>query len=242
MTTDRPQRPDPLAHLTGALSDRPWPSGVALPGRGGKFTPDGAVQAFPGNTFICHITRGTPQWTALCEVMERVKTSPFARFFTFLPTASLHMTIFQGVTQANPMPEGLAAGASRDAASALLLDRCAGLDLPRSHRVVAQDLFAAHSLTMVGADAAEEASLRRMRVRLRDATGIVPEDFDSYVFHISLAYLTDWLTETAAREVVDFSAALSAELLPAIGPITLGAVEFCHFETMHHFEPIRVFS
>lgn len=237
-----PHRPDPIAHLTGRLSGAPRPSGIALPGAPGKFTPDGAVQSFPGNTFLCHVDPATPQWNAVREVMEQVKMSPFARFFTFLPSSSLHMTIFQGVTSANPMPHGLPQGATRDEASALMLDRCRELSLPAAHRVTAQDLFAAHSLTMVGADAAQEDSLRRVRAALRDATGIDQRDFDDYVFHISLGYLIDWLSDTAAREVAAFSADLTQTLLPEIGPFDLGPVEFCHFETMHHFTPIRTFA
>ncbi|WP_349294763.1 DUF1868 domain-containing protein (plasmid) [Thioclava sp. 'Guangxiensis'] len=237
-----PQRPDPIAHLTGRLSGGPRPSGIALPGGLGKFTPDGAVQPFPGNTFLCHIDPATEQWNALREVMEQIKMSPFARFFTFLPSSSLHMTIFQGVTSANPMPEGLPKGATRAEASALMLDRCADLALPARHRVKVQDLFAAHSFTMIGADPDQEASLRGVRQALRRATGIAPPDFDDYVFHVSLAYLIDWLSESAAREVVAFSTELNTRLVSQIAPIDLGPVEFCHFETMHHFTPIRKFA
>ncbi len=237
-----PQRPDTIDFLTGRESGALRPSGITPLGEGGKFTPDGSVQRFPGNTFIFHINRALPQWDAIRQVQETVKKSPFARFYTFLPTTSLHMTLFQGVTRANALPEGLPSAATRDEATALLLERCKDLHLPAAHRVKAQDLHAAHSLTMTGADAEQEASLRSVRKSLSAATGIQQSDFEEYVFHISLAYLLDWVSEPTAHEIADFSEELTRTLIPEIDEIPLGPVEFCHFETMHHFTPIWKFG
>jgi len=92
------QRPDPVATLIGRLNDAPYPGGVSCLGEGGKFTPDGAVQPWPGNTFICHIPHTSVAFGAIQSLQEQLKRSEFNRFFTYLPMPSVHMTVFQGIS------------------------------------------------------------------------------------------------------------------------------------------------
>ncbi len=238
-----PQRPDTVDFLTGRLSHRPRPDGIVLPGMPGKFTTDGHVQVWPGNTFICHVDPASDAHRALREMQEQVKMSPFHRFYTFLPPSSFHMTVFQGMTEATrlngDLPADLPRDISRDAMTAELLARTRDLALPQTARVRMMDLFAGKSVTMTGADPAEEDALRATRRALRDATGLNERDFDGYVFHITLAYLVDWVTEPTARAITAFSSDLSDQYRDAVGVVDLGAVELCNFESMHHFEPIR---
>lgn len=238
-----PSRPDPIAHLTGRLHSRAFPPGISLPGAGGKFASDGSVQSWPGNTFLCHVRPDSTAHDALRALQEEVKMSRFARFFTFLPPASFHMTVFQGCSpdtlDAPLLPAGATPGQPRDALSARMLAAVDGVAFDPAPRARMVDLFCCNSLTVTGAAPEGEAPLRAMRDALRDAAGITPPDFDAYVFHISLAYLIDWLTEPTARAVVDFSADLTARYAPALQEIPLGPVEFCNFETMHHFQPLK---
>ncbi len=237
-------RPDPITHLTGRLSDRVRPPGIELPTAGGKFTPDGAVQTWPGNTFICHVDRASTAYAALLELQEEVKKSVFNRFFTFLPPPSFHMTVYQGLapgmTAGSGWPEDLPEELSRDEITSHLLGRLTSQALPTSYKVKVEGLFCGYSLTMIGADEAAETALRQARTALRDATGIQFSDFHDYVFHITLAYLIDWLSETAARELVAFSTELEHRFKSAIGIIELGPIEFCNFDSMHHFEPVKL--
>ncbi|WP_170975687.1 DUF1868 domain-containing protein [Rhizobium sp. FY34] len=238
-----PTRPDAVAHLTGKLSDQPRPGGISLPGGGGKFHSDGSVQHWPGNTFICHIDRGSRAFEAIRALQEEIKRSQFNRFFTFLPPSSFHMTVFQGISPATRpgegWPDGIAWPMERDTVSAEILNRIEHVKLSQTHRIRVIDLFAAHSLTVAGATEPEEDALRAERRVLGGATRMPQADFDSYVFHISLAYQIDWVSEPLAREIVAYSAQLSDHYRPLIGEITLGPVEFCRFDTMHHFEPLR---
>lgn len=242
----KPSRPDAIAHLTGRLYDKPRPSGISLPGGGGKFYSDGSVQLWPGNTFICHIDPTSPEFEAIRALQEEIKRSSFNRFFTFLPPSSFHMTVFQGVSPGtmpgNGWPEGVAWPQERNRVTAELLRRLEGVDLPESRTIHLVDLFAAHSLTVEGATEADEDELRQTRRVLREVTGIPQSDFDSYVFHISLAYLIDWVSEPLAREMVDFSREVSERYRAPLSAIRLGPVEFCEFETMHHFEPRRLLT
>lgn len=238
-----PSRPDELAYLTGRLSEAPLPKGIAPLNGGGKFTPDGAVQFWPGNTFICHLDRRSAAFEAIRELQEDLKKSVFNRFFTFLPPPSFHMTVYQGIapetTPGNGWPEGVPEALSRDEVTSILSERLEGTDLPDSFRIKVDGLHCGYSITVSGAGSREEDSLRSTRATLRDATGITFPDFDDYVFHITLAYLIDWLSEGTARELVAFSTEHGARLAERVGVIDLGPVEFCDFDTMHHFELVR---
>ncbi|APO77206.1 RNA ligase family protein (plasmid) [Rhizobium etli 8C-3] len=238
-------RPDAVAHLTGMLYNVARPNGIVLPGTAGKFWSDGTVQTWPGNTFICHLDSASDAFAAIREMQETAKRSEFNRFFTFLPPSSFHMTILQGVTaacrQGDGWPQDVSAGATRDTISAELLKRTADLRLPSSFRVRFIDLFAGSSLTIAGADDGEEKKLRSVRKAIRDAARIPQAGFDEYVFHISYAYQLEFVSETLASEITAFSMELSNRFRDRLGEIELGPVEFCHFETMHHYTPIRLF-
>lgn len=240
-----PSRPDPIAFLTGQLRQSPYPSGIGLPGTGAKFTTDGTVEIWPGNTFVCHVTRPSKSYAALVEMQERVKMSRFGPLFTWLPAPSFHMTLFQGMSPGKQgsadWPEGVRADAPRDAVTAEILRRTEGVDLPRFD-IRATDLFCGKSLTVVGRDAAAEAALRVARVRLREATGIRPPDFDSYVFHITLGYLIQWVSPGTAAELVAFSAETYGMFAGALQDITLDPCGVCNFDSMHHFEVLRAFG
>ncbi|SDW45361.1 DUF1868 domain-containing protein [Roseicitreum antarcticum] len=230
-------RPDPVSYLTGRLETAPRPAGISLPGEGGKFASDGSVQHWPGNTFVRHVVQNSAAHDALRALQEEVKMSRFARFFTFLPPASFHMTVFQGMS-----PGFAPRGPRRDAVSGELLAGLDGITFPAETQARIAEVDCARSVTVTGAGDAAEAALRHARGVLRDATGINPPDFDTYAFHISLAYLVEWLTEPTARAVVDFSAGLTERYNAALSDIPLGPVEFCNFETMHHFEPLKRMS
>ena len=239
-----PRRPDEIRYLTGRLSDAPLPPWVSLEGEGGKFTTDGRVQIWPGNTFICHVDRNSDAFEAICALQAELKASAFQEFFTFLPPASFHMTVFQGVSPApkpgTRWPADLPRDSSRDDVTDALLGRIDGIALPQRRRMRAVGLFSGCSLTMAGATEEEEKSLRETRIALRRATGIDFADFDDYVFHITLAYLLKWVPEATAQGIAALGAQMGERYIDEIGLVDLGPVEFCNFENMHHFEPVRL--
>lgn len=237
-----PERPDTVTFLTGKASDRIRPGGIGLPGEGEKFLTDGSVQRWAGNTFLCHVPDGAAK-DAMRAMQEDMKKSAFARFYTFLPASSFHMTVFQGISPSGEgfeeLPEGADALWDRDAVTALMLSQVRGVKLPQAQRVRMVRFYAGVGLTLTGADDAAEVSLRASRARLRDATGIThAPNFDTYVFHITFAYLLDWVTEKTAQEIAAFCQELTDQYVLALEDVELGPVEFCNFDTMHHFEPV----
>ena len=237
----RPERPDLISYLTGKLAGEPHPEGISVPEGGGKFHTDGSVQRWPGNTFLCHVDPGSSAHAALRAMQEEIKKSQFQRFYTFLPPSSFHMTIFQGTSSAAETRcavPGELLDVSRDDRTRILIDRTGDLDLPTRQRARMVDLFAGKSVTMTGANQAEEDALRRTRHKLREATGIAERDFDAYVFHITLAYLVEWVTQETAEEIVEFSRDLTERFRDEVGTISFGPVELCNFDSMHAFERV----
>ncbi len=239
-----PVRPDEIKYLTGQLSQQPYPSGVAELGKGEKFSLDGSVQPWGGNTFVCHVNPRSDAHSLIRELQEEIKKSPFNRFYTFLPSQSFHMTVLQGYSAQTKIGKELPTkpyqGCDRIEITDHMLERLKGITLPTSFKVKLNNLFAGHSLTVTGADQKAEQALRESRVVLAKRTGLNFADFNEYVFHITLSYLLEWLSENTARELADFSATLGKKYCDAIGHIDLGPVEFCNFESMHHFKTILV--
>lgn len=224
-------------YLTGALTGGEKPDAV-----GRKFTPEGAPLACPGFTTICHVDKSSDAFAALTRAQDRLKTGPLASAFTFMPPASLHMTIFEGIidysrTRAR-WPGHLSLDATVEAATEDARARLQGVDLDTSFAVRPEGVFAGFSVSMTGATKEQEMALRQTRNRLRDALNLHRPDHDSYQFHITLAYLLRWLSADEARQVIDLSREVTQMLFAQMPALTLGPIELCRFETMHHFEPI----
>lgn len=224
-----------LQYLTGALEDGARPASI-----GRKFAPDGTVLSTPGNTTICHIDPQSAAYGHLVAAQDALRAGPVADAFTFLPPASLHMTIFEGVIEYSRTrarwPEHLPVDASIDAVSQDFGTRLRAIGLAQHLRARPVGIFGGFSVDMTGTDAAAEALLRQTRDQLRMATGIKRTDHDNYGFHITLGYLLRWLTPAEANAVLDHSDQVAQALVAQVPSIDLGPVEFCRFDTMHHFE------
>lgn len=229
-----------LAYLTGQGAAGPAPVAV-----GQKFSPEGQVIGYAGNTFLCHIPAG-PAHMALTAAAERLRAGPLAGAFAFLPPSSYHMTVFEGVTDRDRTngrwPDWIDPSAPVDATTKAFLPHVCTLNLPASVTIRPTGLFGGFSVSVDGATEADRAALWQARAALREATGIRRPDFDSYAFHITLAYLLRWLTPQEAETVMQLSDAVAEDLKAAEPRIALGGVEFCRFDDMHAFPLIARLS
>lgn len=229
--------------LTGKMSTEPWPGGISLLGEGGKFTTDGSVQSWPGNTFVCHVNPQSQAHNDLRALQEEIKMSRFAPFFTFLPPSSFHMTLFEGVSpgvaDTERLPRGATSEMSRDALTENMLETLEHLSFAPTETVEMASLFCGIGLRVNRVGEQGDTPFRVARDALRTATGINPPGFDGYTFHITLAYLIQWLTEPTAIALAEFSGELAGRYREKLSAIALGPVEFCNFDTMHHFVPLK---
>nr|WP_320145019.1 DUF1868 domain-containing protein [uncultured Cohaesibacter sp.] len=239
-----PKRGKILSLLTGKDIGGAHPPAITAPDKGGKFTPDGTVLPFPGNTFICHINQNTAFFEALCTMQDHLRASRYADWFSFLPKASFHMTVFCGVC-GDPLgqdgwPEGLPAGSDLATTTRHFIDTLEQKRGEAGFKVKPTGLVLPATIEMEGLNPVEEGKLRQTRALLEDVTGIRRGDIDSYGFHVSMAYPIRWLTTQQADSVMKEAEALFEALLRDIGPVDLGPVELCLFETMHRYETIGI--
>ncbi len=87
-------------------------------------------------------------------------------------------------------------------------------------------------LEIEGATMEEERRMRRLRDRLADTFGFRAPNHETYVFHISMAYLMRHIDGEERKELNK----VFAEYLPMVQQeFELGPVEFCTFENMYAF-------
>lgn len=221
------------------------------PDVGRKFSADGRVLPFGGNTIICHLPQqgeGSEAFDALLDIYRVLPGEPWARKMAALPPSSYHMTIFGGANDKGrryPLwPAGLPLDIPMEECDRILGERLRGFRLgpdaaPYRMRVdPAEPPQAETPLTvrLLPADADTETRLRHLRDRLSELTGIHEPGHDEYRFHITLGYLFAALTP---EEDIAWRRSLIAwkTMLAGKAPVlTFGNPEYCLLNDMFAFK------
>ncbi|KIN03387.1 hypothetical protein OIDMADRAFT_51352 [Oidiodendron maius Zn] len=211
-----------------------------------KFSPEGAVQRYPGNTTICHLPVDSPLLPGLRAIHASVSSHPvLAKRVHLLPPESWHMTVLDCVREnecepgmwppgkeKQPLAESTEEFAQKLRELGLELKR-EGLAPPYRMRIRGFDAAVVGiGLEIEGATAEEEKRMRRLRDRLADAIGFRAPNHETYVFHLSMAYL---LRHVDGEERVELNKIFAQHLSAVRREFELGAVEFCTFQNMHAF-------
>ncbi|WP_417309745.1 DUF1868 domain-containing protein [Devosia sp.] len=205
----------------------------------GRFLPE------PGNTVVCHLEPGSATEAALAKARARLMTMPDAGQLAFTPLASLHMTLFQGIIEGRRRrpywPDDQPLETAIDEMTRIYGDRLADFPGGPDFSVRVAEALPT-GLTVVPASAADDAALRIWRDALAKRFGYRHPDHDSYVFHITFAYVIDWLDDAelpAWQEMFDEL----VETIAAQAPVLqLRPPAFCSFEDMNHFEELLVLA
>jgi len=220
------------------------------PDVGRKFSADGRVLPFAGNTVICHLPQqgeNAAAFDAMLDIYRDVPAHRFARKIALLPPSSYHMTVFGGANDQPRLRESWPADLPFDMpieqCNRVLTDRLkrAGLriDLPIRMRVDLDQKPAngkALIFLLVPADEGERAKLTRLREQLADVFKIRAPDTAAYRFHISLGYAIAWFTRQEMRALEQAWADWVRGIAAASPVITFGAPEFCTFKDMYAFK------
>jgi len=211
---------------------------------GTRYNSAGTFLSEPGNTVVSHIDPEAPSTAAVLNLREKMMSLPGADRLAFTAASSLHMTIFQGIIEFRRKlpfwPRDLALETPIDDMTALFLDRLAYFQAPATSFEVTVAEITPNGLTMVPVDDDSAETLRQWRDRLANCFGYRHPDHDSYRFHITFAYLTDWLPDDAFPIWEKKTAEWLSELNAAAPVITLKTPAFCSFEDMNHFEELLV--
>ncbi|KIW15795.1 hypothetical protein PV08_05845 [Exophiala spinifera] len=233
--------------MATTTANRPrYPIGIPA-----KFSVDGEVQRYPGNTVLCHIPPSSPLIPALQAVYTALADHPrIAPSIHLLPPASWHMTVFDGMREREcepgMWPPGMAK-LSLAESTAIYREKLSafgrtqlrelGLAPPYNMRVrVIEAGPVGIGLELEGATAEEERRMRRLRDAISDVLGFRAPNHDEYGFHVSIAYLMRHVDGESREEL---ERVLKRHLPTLQGEVLiLGAPEFCTFENMHAFPRI----
>lgn len=211
-------------------------------GPGRKFSADGRVQRFPGNTILCHLNQPGRQYDAQKGVVATLREQTGDENIAWLPPSSYHMTVFDGSNVLRrDWPKDLNSEASLQECSDFIAGRLRKFDLGFDPpiRMVADENSPAPAMTGIPlrpVDAAENGRLRNLRDRLAVALGIRRENHESYAFHTTFGYYTKRFSPEAEASYRRNYIRAIQELRRLQPVIELGAPEFCLFEDMASFQ------
>lgn len=207
--------------------------------RSGTFLPE------PGNTVVCHVVPGSQSEQALEDAMARYRAMPDAAGLAFTPVESYHMTLFQGVIEGRRehpyWPRDVARDIPIPEMTVLLAERLRAFAGGPDFQVEAIAALPT-GLIVDGVTAADRHAMAAWRNELAEAFGYRHPDHDSYQFHITMAYVIDWIEDAMLPDWQTMLNEVLADIRRRAPVIELRAPAFCSFADMNWFEELIVFD
>jgi hypothetical protein len=229
--------PEPFSLETFSRSANSGPNRFV----GSRFSEEGVFLPEAGNTVVRHVAPGSETQATLIELRERLRALPWGHRFAFTDVPSLHMTVFEGAIETrreqNYWPEALPLDAPLDAVTEHLAGRLTGFEGPGPFdmRIFEVTPF---GLTLTGATDGDQKTARAWRDALTKPFGYCSPGHDDYVFHVTLAYIIDWLPDEMIADYKAALAELTREFQRRVPVVELGPPAFCTFADMNAFPPV----
>ena len=155
------------------------------------------------------------------------------------------MTLFQGIIEGRRSPPywpaDMAPDTPIDAMTAHYQARLASFE-PAAPFAVELVRAVPTGLIVAGVTAADRQAMAAWRNRFAESFGYRHPDHDGYEFHITMAYLIDWLDDAAIPAWTTLLNAVAAEIRSQAPVLELRAPAFCSFADMNWFEELVVFQ
>ena len=213
---------------------------------GRKFNEDGSVRFWPGNTMICLLDHDSLVFQRIKEIRDDFGRNKIGECITLLPDESLHMTAIEGVVDGNRSPERWTTLLPCDT----LLEKVDDLyqekwkDIPPLGRV---EMVFHHIRVGTGLCVAlraksedDERRIRAWREIVSEKMGLRFPSFETYEFHISLAYgfrtPSDEAMENLEEMVQKYDEKFSLEKFGFIVP----EPSMTYFDNMFFFSKERI--
>lgn len=215
---------------------------VYAPAVGNKFYEDGRVRQFPGNTVICFVDPQSAVYAHCDWIQDQLGSLPFAHKFTLLPMPSMHMTVFQLITDDTREPDKwsshLPLDASLEETDDYFIKRFAQVPPPDGFQMSFDQVRSGTvgiSIRLQPANDESAQRLKQYRDVLSEATGVRFPDHDSYFFHISLAYHIQQQTEEEAAQFEALLADINEKMHGTFGVFKTGQPQLTFFDDMFDF-------
>lgn len=203
----------------------------------------GVFQYEPGNTIVCHVPEGSQTQRAVVAARQKYLEMPEAQQFTFTPISSLHMTLFQGIIEYRRTqphwPADIALDTPIDEMTEIMSERLKAFSMRDPFKVAVKKARPS-GLVVEGVTEADRKAMRQWRDALADLFGYRHPDHDTYVFHITFAYVIERLSDEALPRWQTMLDKVAAELRAEVPVLELLPPAFCSFDDMNHFEELRV--
>jgi hypothetical protein len=231
--------PPHLRFASRTLHDRP------IPHLGQRYDTSGAFLRERGNTVVCHLVENLESTAAILDARARYLAMPGAEKLAFTAASSLHMTLFQGIIETRRAlpywPGDVPLETPVDDMTAIFMDRLARF-APGEAFAVEVTHATPNGLTLDGVTVQDRAVLKDWRNRFADLLGYRHPDHDTYVFHITFAYMIERFDDETMAAWVPFLDEIAEEIRQRSPVIELSAPAFCAFEDMNHFEELLSFE
>ncbi|WP_246727397.1 DUF1868 domain-containing protein [Agrobacterium sp. MA01] len=231
--------PDRLVPFSRNLMSGP------IPHLGQRYDTAGTFLRERGNTVVCHLVEGSEAAAAITDARSRFTQMPGADKLAFTAASSLHMTLFQGIIETRRAlpywPSDVPVETPVDDMTGLLIDRLARFE-PGDTFAMEVTHATPNGLTLDGVTERDRAILKDWRNRLADLLGYRHPDHETYVFHITFAYMIERFDDQTMAAWVPFLDEVTTEIRRRAPVIELRAPAFCAFDDMNHFEELLVFE
>ena len=213
-----------------------------------KFSTNGSVRPFAGNTVVCHLPQQSRLLDAISALGDALRTSSFANKLAVLPQDSYHATILGGLNdqdrQRYGWPSDIPINTPIADCNHIIGERIAQFrthtPLPLRFRLDKEKTLAPQrpcGLQLVPVDENEKHKICRLRDRMSDDVfRYRTSDHDTFGFHISMAYQMRGLATAERQEYQSILMQHLPAIVAAAPVIELGIPEFCTFENMYRFE------
>lgn len=208
---------------------------------GEKFYADGSVRPYPGNTIISFIDPDSDVFRAAEWLQDQLRTQPYFHKFSLLPPSSFHMTVLGLLVDAIRQPELWSRHLPTDAPLAetdtFFEQHVPTMPTPDGFSMTL-DYLPTHtglSIYIKPADDANHKALWGYREQAAEVTGVRRSDFDTYDFHISLAYRLQVLDDAEQAAFEQFLTEMTEPMREKLGTFRVEKPQLTFFDDMFRF-------
>ncbi len=213
---------------------------------GNKYTNDGKIREFHGNTIICQLTEEMDVYHRIERIQREIAGTRAGGCLKFLPPESFHMTAMEGVCDANRLQERWTSKLPTDCTLSEVDDlfEHEWKKIPPLEGVKMRfRMIRCNSALQIGLETETEAQERRIRTwrdEVSRAFGIRFPGHDTYRFHVSMAYGFSYPTKEEMETLRGIKSHYDASFAERPYSFILPSPRLTFFKSMHCFSPARI--
>ena len=205
-----------------------------------KFDHSGKPLPFTGCSIICKIPIKSDLFFELKSLQLKYKDLSPEKAYTYLPETSFHMTLFdccnENTINTQYWPKNIEPDYNYKKTAYVLSKRIKKYIFPEKFDLKVKTLFGGYSIILEGNTEKDEKIIRECRNKLSDLLGIRFENHDTYIFHITLAYILRKLKDSEIEKMIKTNSRLLETIVQKFPLIRVEKPVLCTFENMYEFK------